>query len=111
MNQEFILQSFVILKSLRDNIKKEDQYTHEKYVEEYHKILDELKNGGHSLERFEISGDELEYLPSSYSPGTGTKYHSYRSVETQMLLTKLDAVLLFFQILNERPEQTIGFLQ
>lgn len=98
-----------------DALKKNLPASHsinEKYVQEYHAILDELsKTIQLSLEEFRIPNSEMkrEFLGGNYI--TGEKHYSNDKVcERFFLLSKLEALLSYFQTQHFSEEKpTIGF--
>lgn len=110
MDQNELLQNYTLLSSLKNNINKSHHYTHEKYVEEYHQILDGMEKSGINLEKFKIPEKELKNMMSSFNYITGQKtYRNYKEIETSFFLTKLEALLNYFSLISQSPKPQIGF--
>jgi len=113
---EAVLRAYSRLVALKANL-PESLLTHEKYVKEYHEIVDLLaKEVNTSLEEFKIPHAEIRrevnYTQPDWETGEGGGYtygpNSY--CERSFLLSKLDALLSYFQVKYlSRGEQGIGF--
>lgn len=117
MDQDKILRAYTRLKSLKDNL-PQTYDVHEKYIQEYHEIVDLLtEETGNSLNEFKVPDKELERKITSMWPSipytgqkAGKRYSKERRCERDVLLTKLDALLSYFEFkyLSERRTE-IGF--
>ena len=116
MNQDLIIRTYSRLVALKNNL-PEDSDTKEKYVKDYHDIIVLLENEtGLSLDEFQVPEIELEYRITSSWPSLpniqegGRTYSKDRYCERPMLLSKIDALLSYFQIrfLSEE-KRSIGF--
>lgn len=102
-----IKKSFANLSALKQNLPDKAQ-VNEDYVKIFHKEIDRLVNLGYKdLEEFKIPNQEITSRQISWNPYRGSKYSEERYVEKGLLLTRLDAVLTFFQIYSEKIE--MGF--
>lgn len=101
-------KTFATLTSLKQNLPT-NRSVDMKYIEMYHEELDRLLTLGiDHLEDFRIPSAQMksEFVGGNYVTGE-MNYSSDKYVEREFFMTKLDAVLSFFQ-LNEN-ENTIGF--
>jgi recombination DNA repair RAD52 pathway protein len=114
---DIVIRAYNRLVSLKQNLSK-DNDIREKYVEEYHEIIDILaKETESSLDEFKVSEDEIRYRVTSSWPSiplinqeAGNTYSKERYCEGTMFFSKLDALLSYFEIKylsQEKPE--IGF--
>ena len=108
-----ILRLYTRLNSLKQNLPANSSVK-EKYVREYHSIVQELESTTKlPLAEFKIADGEVKPLLASYNGMTGEKnYTKERFCDKSFLLAKLDALLGYFQIkyLSEE-KRTIGFKQ
>lgn len=106
-DQEVFKGSLATLLSLKQNLPT-DRYIHERYVHEYHEVLNGLASTGLDIERYRIDGGQLERFMTSFNGLTGeTHYASYREIERSFLLLKVDALLNHFSIGDQNVE--MGF--
>jgi predicted DNA-binding protein (UPF0278 family) len=104
MNTDFqdeLARAYARLSSLQQNLNKvKESIISETYINEYHTILNKLKNIG-----FEVS--------DFYIPTTVIKeYRDYteeKDVEKTYFLIKIDAVLNYFHIVTSPEPKKIGF--
>lgn len=107
-----ILRLYTRLNSLKENLPVKTTIISEKYVREYHSIVDDLEKITNSdLIEFKISEAEIKPWLSSYNYITGEKnYTSEKFCDRSFLLVKLDALLGYFQIKYlSQEKRTIGF--
>ena len=98
-NQDTLIRAYAMLTALRDNINKVGYGIEEKFVHKYHSVLDRLENcTGKNLSEFRISDSEM-YL----SMGDET------CVDRLCMLTNLDAVIGYFEIITSEQPKRIGF--
>lgn len=105
---EKILRVYTRLDSLKKNLPK-PQTIHEKYVREYHSIVDELeKITSSDLAEFKVPDAEIK--PHSNYIRKEIRYSRDKYCERSFLLAKLDGLLGYFQIkyLSEEKRE-IGF--
>jgi hypothetical protein len=83
----------------------------QKYVGEYHQILDQLQTAsGSNLNNFRVPASEIHPEVSGGNYITGEVHHSGRQVcETNYLKMKVDAVLGFFTIKTASKKKEFGF--
>jgi len=109
-NPDNLLQVYTLLRSLRKNINENDHFTHEKYIQEYHGLLNELSQIRLVMDRFQVPEGEVKNQIASLNVLSGNKtYRPFREVETQFLLTKLDALLEFLDIKLSKSPHEIGY--
>ncbi|MGA2481568.1 MAG: hypothetical protein ABSF92_00440 [Candidatus Acidiferrales bacterium] len=107
MNNAILAEAFARLNAVRGNL-PDSLVIHEKYVNEFHDILDLLtKETGTDLSRFRVPASELKRTPTSFTPGRGTRYSEAKYCDRQFLLIKIDSVLGFFKLQTAKSE--IGF--
>lgn len=91
-NQEKYKRAHSRLISLKENL--EYPMINEKYVTEYHQILNSLAETGIEIEEFKIPDSELKQSWASSNFETGEiEYNNYKEVEKTYFLYKLDSVL------------------
>lgn len=89
--------------ALRENLPQEKSI-HCRYVNDYHRLLDALSKevGESDLSDFRIDSSQFYYTASIGSTMIGDKH-----CDRAYLLTKLDAILIFFSPTEDKP--SIGF--
>lgn len=104
-----IIRLYSRLTSLKENLPSSVE---EKYVRDYHSIVDELeKITSSNLSEFRLPEGEVRSRITSGNYLTGEKkYSKNRYCDKNFLLAKLDALLGYFQFryLSEKKEE-IGF--
>lgn len=110
MSQDELAQAYARLKSMKDNLPKTFELD-EKYVVEYHQILDTLQSvSGSDLRNFRVPESEIHPEVSGGNMITGTVDYSGRQVcETNYLRMKVDAVFGFFTIRTSSKKKEVGF--
>ena len=83
-NQEKYKRAFARLTSLKENL--DNAMIHEKYVNEYHQILNSLADTGVEIDEFKISDSELKqsWASSNYMTGE-VEYNDYKEIEKTFL--------------------------
>jgi len=105
--QDRLARAYAMLQALRNNI-TELASVREIYVREYHTALDMLESIGIDINDFRIPNSEVKPRIRSIS-NRGPTYSEEKYVPKQLLLAKLDAILIYFNItLSEKPKK-IGF--
>ena len=103
-------RAYAFLSSLKQNLPQTIHPVHERYVREYHTIIDDLKQLGFDLEQFRIPEPELKHKAVSIDMMTGRdEYSKDRYVEKAFLLVKLDALLGYFTLVIDDKKPAIGF--
>lgn len=107
-----IFKALAKLKGIRANVKEAAHYTQEKYINEYNATVMEIaKASQDNLDTFLVPQAEIIPKIVSRSPSTGVKYSPDRWGETQLLLTKLDSITAYLEMLigGREPKGPIGF--
>lgn len=113
--QDKLFRAYARLSSLRKNISDIKGLIEEKYVYEYHEILDKLESLGIGVSEFRIPDSEITpkvtSIPTLTFEGgpSGPTYSKERYADGRFILTKLDAILGYFEIITSKPEKKIGF--
>ncbi len=111
--QDGLARAYAMLKSLRENIKEMTTYNVlEAYVSEFHTVLDRLEAIGVDVAEFRIPDSAVKpRITVSWMEGTISKksYSEEKYVERSFILTKLDAILGYFEIITPEKPRKIGF--
>ena len=115
-SQDGIIRAYSILKALRKNLDQIGSIP-EKYVNEYHTVIEKLENSiGITLSEFRIPDSELAPTRTDIRvivPGSGdsgrARYSKEKYVARAFMLTKMDAILNYFEILTSEKPREIGF--
>ena len=117
MNQDTILRIYTRLTALKNNLPNTSD-VNEKYIKDYHELIDLLRDEtGISLNEFKVPENEIEHSITSVWPAlpefgqeAGQTYSDDRYCERPLFLSKIDALLVYFQVkyLSEEKPQ-IGF--
>ena len=92
-NQDTLAQAYGLLQGLRNNVATLS-WVEETYVKEYHSVLDMLEEIGTNTTNFRVSDSEVKPRVAVSSPER-TVYYDERYVPKQLLLAKLDAILVY----------------
>ena len=112
--QDKLARAYATLKSLRNNI-AEMTVVEEKYVHEFHTALDKLESIGIDVSEFRIPDSEIAPIVTSIRTLTfkdspsGVTYSKEKYVDKAFILTKLDAILGYFEIITSEKPIRIGF--
>lgn len=112
--QDALIRAYAMLSSLRKNIEQLSR-VEEKYVNEFHIVLDKLEKIDISVSEFRISDSEIAPIVTSISTLTfkdtpsGVTYSDEKYVDKPYFLTKLDAILGYFEIITSEKPRKIGF--
>lgn len=111
-NQDIIIRAYALISSLRKNVDQPSitEYNSIKssYVEEYHNALNLLEEIGINVSDFRIPDSELQ--PTVVvATSRGAKYSKEKYVRKSYFLSKLDAILVYFDLLTSEPKKTMGF--
>jgi len=109
--QDELIRVYVTLKSLRENIGQMTDYSvQETYVHEFHTVLDRLESIGIDVAEFRIPSSQVNRVARGGSYLTGeTRYSDEKYVDKTFILTKLDAILGYFEIITSKEPRKIGF--
>jgi len=107
--QDVLKRSYSTLTALKEHLSSSGP-VHEKYVNEYHRSLDNLTSIGLDVSEFRIPENELRFAWASSNYITGeTEYHNYKEMEKSYFLLKLDSLLNYFSLISDRNPQRVGF--
>ena len=111
-NQEAVIRAYALLSALRKNVDQPsiDEYDGitSSYVEEYNNALKLLENIGMDVSHFQIP--DFEARPRLLvSSREGNSYSEEKYVRKSYFLSKLDAVLIYFELQTSEPKKTMGF--
>ncbi len=114
--QDVLARGYATLSSLRKNIDtiKENRISMV-YVQEFHAVLSRLEGIGMDVAEFRVPDSAMEpgMTVSSWTQGDPSSYRSSSSkkeyVQRSFILTKLDAILGYFEIITSEKPRRIGF--
>ena len=108
--QDALARAYTMLSSLRKNI---DQIgaVPEKYVREFHVVLDRIDGIGIDVSEFRIPDSEVQprVTMTSFESGPLHSYSKEKYVDKSFILTKLDAILGYFEIITSEKPRKMGF--
>lgn len=107
MDENELIHGMARLTALKANL-PDHVHVPEKYVTEYHDVLEGLERAANAdLRRYRVPDSELRKVVTSSGP-RGTTYSRDRFCDRPFLMMKIDGVLTSFQLAmsEERP---IGF--
>ncbi len=111
--QDELARALATLSSLRENIgQMTDCSVPEKYVHEFHTALDRLEGIRKEVSEFRIPDSALKPKPGASMYVEGKEIFSSKGdicVERSFILTKLDAILGYFEIITSEKPRKIGF--
>ena len=111
--QDILARAYVTLSSLRKNIGQMTGYSVlETYVHEFHTVLDRLEGIEIDVAEFHIPDSAVKpRITASWMEGTISKesHSKEKDVERSFILTKLDAILDYFEIITSEKPRKIGF--
>jgi len=109
--QDELIRAYATLKSLRNNIAGMTDVK-ETYVNAFHTVLIRLQDIGINTSEFWIPYSEINPRTASINTLTGeTRYTEERYVDKSFILTKLDAILGYFEIITSEKPKRIGFIK
>ena len=105
--QDALVRAFATLSALRKNVDQIGAIS-EKYVREFHTVLDRLESIGIDVSEFRIPHSEI--TPHVRSVVGGVRHYSEEKyVDRAYMLTKMDAILGYFEIITSDKPRKIGF--
>ena len=114
MSDATLFEAYARLNALKSNVPEYYQ-VHEKWVVEFHSILDLLQaTTGHELSNFRVPTSEVHpmvvsvQMASMGRPGR-TNYSRDNHCERSFLVMKIDGVLNYFTYQSAPQERKIGF--
>ena len=115
--QDKLARAYATLKSLRNNIAEMTNVT-ELYVNELHTVLIRLQGIGMDVSEFFIPDSEIaprvtviHTLTFADTPAGGADFSKEKYVDKSLILTKLDAILGYFEIITSEKPRRIGFVK
>lgn len=112
-SQDVLARAYARLSSLRKNVSQMSvNQILETYVNEYHAILDKLKGIGIEISEFLIPDSLVKPKITSSSWEGGISHHNYseeKYVDKPFLLTKIDSILGYFEIIISEKPKKMGF--
>jgi len=104
------MRAFARLSALRRNIEQiANSLVEEPYVQEFHDILNRLESLGVDVSDFRIPPSRVNPRVTSTHMEGSKSYSEKRYVEKPFILTKLDAVLGYFEMITSEKPRKIGF--
>jgi hypothetical protein len=112
--QDIFIRAYARLTSLKKNIDQINTGVSETYVNEYHTVLNKLEEVGIEVSEFRIPDSLVKprVTSSQKNYSTGVSHLSYSNgkyIDKSFLLTKLDAILGYFEIITSKEPRKIGF--
>ena len=108
-HQDKMARAYARLVSLKANL-PDDIRIREPFVVEYHDAIGHLEDLGFNLAEFKIPAAHVQPIETGGNYLTDETYYSTeRYVERSYFLTKLSAVLSYFELSTKRTEASIGF--
>ena len=112
-SQDELIRAYAILKSLRSNISQiNSAVIKETFVSEFHDALEKLTSIGIDVSEFRIPDSQLARIRDSSIMVAGSSpiiYTKERYVDKTYFLTKMDAVLGYFDIIMSPEPKRMGF--
>ena len=106
-NQDTLARAYGLLQGLRNNVATLS-WVEQTYVKEYHSVLDMLEEIGINTTDFRVPDSEVKHRVRVSSPER-TVYSDDRYVPNALLLAKLDAILVYFEIITSEKPKKMGF--
>lgn len=107
--QDVLIRAFAMLTALRKNIAEINYGVQETFVREFHSTLDKVEAIGISVSEFRIPDSEVKPRVLSVHMGGGRTYSDEKYVDKSFILTKLDAVLDYLEIITSEKPRKMGF--
>ncbi len=112
-NNDVFARAYARLSALRKIIgDMVDYLVLETYVQEFHAVLDKLKAIGIDVAEFRVPNSLVQpRIESSWYDGSGShqSYSEEKYIDKSFILTKLDAILGYFEITMSEKPRKIGF--
>ncbi len=114
--QDTLARAYAMLSSLRKNIGSMKEYSIlETYANEFHAVLDRLEDTGIDVSEFRIQDSLIKPRVRASWIGEGGRseksYSEEKYVERSFILTKIDAILGYFEIITSEKPRSIGFIK
>lgn len=115
--QDILARAYAMLTSLRKHIgDMTSNNVPETYVREFHTVLDRLESIEIDVAEFCIPDSEVKPKVTGVSPvsshgggGGHVSYSKEKYVDKSFILTQLDAILGYFEIITPEKPRKIGF--
>jgi hypothetical protein len=110
--QDVLARAYAKLSALRKNIDQMADYRSkitETYVREFHYVLDSLESLAIDITEFRVPDSEVKPLITGSSLEGGKRYSDDKYVDKSFILTKIDAILGYFEIITADKPRRIGF--
>ena len=111
--QNTLKRAYVTLTSFRKNIDTiKENRIRVTYVQKFHAVLSRLEGIGIDISEFRIPDSEVEpRITSSWRDDSGFhhRYSEEKYVQRSFILTELDAILGYFEIIISDEPRRIGF--
>jgi hypothetical protein len=107
-----LFKAYSKLKAIKSNLNSSSRYTHERYVDEYNDAVSDIEDVlNEELDTFSVPSYEIKPKVTSRSASSGARYSSDKWTETQYLMTKVDALINYMEILlsSKEPKKPFGF--
>ena len=109
-DQDVLVRAYATLSSLRKNIDQMTAYSvEEKYVREFHAVLDRLEDIGIDVAEFHIPDSTVQPRVTSTHMGGSKSYTKEKYVERSFILIKIDAIFGYFEITTSEKPKRIGY--
>ncbi len=112
-NSDTIIRAYATLSALRKNIDKVPTVSiPETFVQEYHNVLDKLQEIEIRVDEFRIPDANVKpkVTSSSYADGSSRqRYSEIKYVDKYFILSKLDAILGYFEFTMSEKPKSLGF--
>ena len=107
--QDTLVRAYAMLMALQKNVAELPSVT-EIYLTEYHLALDMLEGIGIDVTQFRIPSSEVQRHVASFNLSDGSKnYSKDKYIPKALLLTKLEAILTYFELTTSKEARKIGF--
>lgn len=111
--EDKLARAYATLTSLRRNISEmSTNLIPETYVNEFHNVLNKLESIGIDSAEFRVPDSEVKpTITSSMWDGSRnlTRYSEEKYVDKPYLLTKIDSVLSYFEIITSEKPRRMGY--
>lgn len=107
-----LFKALAKLKGIKGNVKADNHETQEKYVHEYNTTVQEISSSlNDNLNTFLVPSAEIRPKITGFSRSAGRRYSEDKWTETQLLLTKVDSLIEYLEMLlsNQEPKPPFGF--
>jgi hypothetical protein len=109
MDVNKLYKSVAILNALKSNVASVTSVD-EKYVTEYRKVLQNLKDVGLDVIDFDVPNSEIQPRQTSFNYlSHESTYSDEKYVDKHYLLTKIDSVLNYLNLLLDKRPPELGF--